>query len=178
MGLWEVIRPCITALTNGISDLQVKSKNAPSPPLPPPREDTARRHYLRTRNRALTRHLTFWHINLRLSSPQNCEKEIPSDDACMLSCLNCVCLFDTLWSVAHQVPLSMRFSRQEYWRGLPCLPARGRPNPGIKPASLLSPALAGGFFTTSAAWECYFVTKARWTKIMRTSSGEKDLQKG
>ena len=131
----------------------------PLPPFPPPCEDAARRHYLRTRNRALTRHLIFWHINLRLSSPQNCEKEIPVVHACMLSCLNCVWLFEMLWSVAHQAPLSMRFSRQEYWSGLPCPPARDLSNPGIKPESFLSPALAGGFFTTSATWECYFVTK-------------------
>ena len=63
--------------------------------------------------------------------------------------------------------LSMRFSRSEYWSGLPCPPARDLSNPGIKPESLLSPALAGRFFTASATRECYFVTKARWTKIMR-----------
>ena len=44
----------------------------------------------------------------------------------------------------------MGFSRQEYWSGLPCLPPGDRPNPGIKPMSLLSPALAGEFFTTNA----------------------------
>ena len=45
----------------------------------------------------------------------------------------------------------MRFSRQEYWSGLPCPPPGDLPNPGIKPTSLTSPALAGGFFTTAAA---------------------------
>ena len=40
--------------------------------------------------------------------------------------------------------------RQEYWSGLPCPPLGDLPNPGIKPMSLMSPALAGGFFTTSA----------------------------
>ena len=45
----------------------------------------------------------------------------------------------------------MRFSRQEYWSGLPCSPPGDLPNPGIKPTSLTSPALAGGFFTTAAA---------------------------
>ena len=44
--------------------------------------------------------------------------------------------------------LSMRFSRQEYWSGFPFPPLRDLPDPGIKPASLMSPALAGGFFTT------------------------------
>ena len=54
--------------------------------------------------------------------------------------------FATLWTVAHQVPLAMGFSRQ-YWSGLP-FPAPGElPHPGIKPASLVSPESAGGFFT-------------------------------
>ena len=52
----------------------------------------------------------------------------------------------TPWAVAHQAPLSMEFSRQEYWSGLP-FPTPGD-LPGIEPASLASPALAGGFFTT------------------------------
>ena len=47
-------------------------------------------------------------------------------------------------------PLSMGFSRQEYWSGLPCPPPGDLPNPGIKPASFMSPALSYGFFTTSA----------------------------
>ena len=59
----------------------------------------------------------------------------------------------TLWTVAHQAPYSMGFSRQEYWSGLPCPPPGDLPNPGIEPASLMSPELAGGFFTSSATWE-------------------------
>ena len=58
-----------------------------------------------------------------------------------------------LWTVARQAPLSMGFSRQEYWSELPCPPPGDLPNPGIKPKSLVSPALAGGFFTTSTTWE-------------------------
>ena len=69
---------------------------------------------------------------------------------CMLSCFSHVWLFVTLWTVAHQAPLSMiRFSRQEYWSGLPCRPSGDLPDPGIEPVSLTSTALAGGFFTTS-----------------------------
>ena len=49
--------------------------------------------------------------------------------------------------------LSMGVSRQENWRGLPCPPPGDLPDPGIEPASLISPALAGRFFTTSTAWE-------------------------
>ena len=62
-------------------------------------------------------------------------------------------LFATPWTVAHQAPLSVGFPRQEYWKGLPCPPPGDLPNPGIKPASLMSPALASRFFTTSTTWE-------------------------
>ena len=62
--------------------------------------------------------------------------------ACVLSCTR---LFATPWAVTHQAPLSMGFSRREYWGGLP-FPTTGElPNPGIKPTC---PALAVGFFTT------------------------------
>ena len=47
----------------------------------------------------------------------------------------------------------MELSRQEYWSGLPCPPPGDLLNPGIEPASLKSPALAGRFFTTCATWE-------------------------
>ena len=58
-----------------------------------------------------------------------------------------------LWTVAHQAPMSVEFFRQEYWSGL-LFPTPGDLlDPGIKPASLVSPALAGGFFTTSATWK-------------------------
>ena len=74
----------------------------------------------------------------------------------MLPCFSHVRLFVTLWTVAHQAPLSMGFCRQEYWSGLPCPPLGNLPNPGIEPVSLTSPALAGGFFTTSTTWEALF----------------------
>ena len=54
-----------------------------------------------------------------------------------------------LWTVAHQAPLSMGFSRQDYWSWLPWPPPGDFPNSGIKPASLTSPALVDWFFTTS-----------------------------
>ena len=66
----------------------------------------------------------------------------------------CMCLAmsnsATLWTVAHQAPLSIEFPRQEYWRGLPLLPLEDLPDTGIKASSFVSPALAGGFFTNSA----------------------------
>ena len=74
----------------------------------------------------------------------------------MLSSFSRVQLFVTTRTVAHQASLSLGFSRQEYWSGLPCPPAEDLPDPGIEPAFLKSPALAGRFFfflTTSATWE-------------------------
>ena len=67
--------------------------------------------------------------------------------------LSHVRLFVTPWTVAHQAPLSMGFSRQEYWSRLPCSPPGDLPDPVIKPASFMSPGLASRFFTTSATWK-------------------------
>ena len=69
--------------------------------------------------------------------------------ACMLSHFGCVQLRMMLWTAACQVPLSMGFSRQVYWSGLLCPPPRNCSDPGIKPVSLMPPALAGWFFTTA-----------------------------
>ena len=66
----------------------------------------------------------------------------------MLSHFSRVQLFSTLWTVAHQVPLSMGVSWQEYWNGLPCPPSGDVAHQGIEPMSLKSPALVGRFFTT------------------------------
>ena len=64
--------------------------------------------------------------------------------ASVLSSFCSVQLLVTLWTIACWVPLSMGFSRQEYWSGLPCPPPGDLPNPGIEPTSLTSPALAVG----------------------------------
>ena len=64
-------------------------------------------------------------------------------------------LFVTLWTVTHQVPLSMGFSIQVYWIGLP-FPFPGNLPEGIKPASFASPALAGRLFTINNTWETPF----------------------
>ena len=66
---------------------------------------------------------------------------------CILSCCNHVKLFVTPWTVLHQSPPSMGFFGQEYWSELPCPPPGDLPDPEIKPVSLKSPALAGGFLT-------------------------------
>ena len=62
--------------------------------------------------------------------------------ACTLSYFSRARLFVTLWTVALQAPLCKGFCRQEYWSGLPCPPPGALPDPGIKPTSLMSPALA------------------------------------
>ena len=59
----------------------------------------------------------------------------------------------TPWTAALQAPLSMGFSRQEYQSALPCPPPGDLPDPGVEPTSLVSPALTGSFFPTSAPWE-------------------------
>ena len=69
----------------------------------------------------------------------------PSGKGLWVCCvLSCGQLFVT---AAHQAPLSMGFSRQEHWSGMPCLPPRDLPDPGTEHASLASPALAVRFFT-------------------------------
>ena len=71
----------------------------------------------------------------------------------------------TQWTIARQSPLSMGFSRQECWRGLPCPLPGDLPHPGIKPTSLVSPSLAGGFLTTKTTWEALF-------HLMANNNGE------
>ena len=81
---------------------------------------------------------------------------------CMLSHFSCVGLFATPWPVACEAPLSMGFPRQEDWSGLPFPPPGNLLSPGIELTlvSLMSPALADGFFTTRATWEGRAYTKA------------------
>ena len=69
--------------------------------------------------------------------------------------------FAILWTMAHQAPLSMGFSGQEYWGGLPCPPPGDIPNPGTEPESLTSPALAVTCFTTSIVCVCVCVLVAQ-----------------
>ena len=62
--------------------------------------------------------------------------------------LSCIQLFAIPWTIAHQAPLSIAFSRQAYWSESPYLPPRDLPDPRIEPVSPSSPALGGRFFTT------------------------------
>ena len=75
---------------------------------------------------------------------------------CTRSHFSRVRLFVTPRTVAHQAPLSMGFSRQEYCSGLPSPSPGDLPDPRTEPTSLMSPALAGRFFTTSATREAPF----------------------
>ena len=70
---------------------------------------------------------------------------------CMLSHFNCVQVFATPWTVVHEVPLSMGFSRQEYGVGV-SFPPEDLPVPETELMSLMSPALAGGFLTSSTTF--------------------------
>ena len=63
----------------------------------------------------------------------------------------------TLWIINRWAPLFIGFFRQEYCSGLPCPPLGDPSSPGIELTSLMSPALASGFFTTSATWETYVI---------------------
>ena len=92
------------------------------------------------------------------------------------SCFSHVRLFATPWTVAHQAPLSMAFSRQRYWRGLPCPPPGDLPDPGIEPMSLLSPALAGEFFTTGITWEAPNRDTAIGSVAQHSDSSREDVR--
>ena len=83
---------------------------------------------------------------------------------------------------SRQVPLSMGFSRQEYWSGLPCPPPGDLPEPGIEATSLTSLALAGRFFTTSTIWEAHPAPYLGWVdgschrhRLQRAGRAARDL---
>ena len=106
-------------------------------------------------------------------------KELSNRDhmacVCMLTCFSHVQLFATLWTVACQDPLSLGFSRQKYWSGLPCPPPGDLPNPGIELVSSLSPALQknsfplappGKFTESIAHFKCLDLTGNPWSYTM------------
>ena len=79
--------------------------------------------------------------------------------------VSCVWLFATPWTIAHQAPMSMGFSRQEYWSGLPCCPPGDLPGLGTEPTSLTFVVLAGRFFATSATWEAHLQYITRYGSL-------------
>ena len=105
---------------------------------------------------------------IKSGSPVLQEDSLPTEPAGSYHVMNffilCVkvlqsCLTVTPWTVACQAPLSVEFPRQEYWSNLPFPTPKYLPYPGIKVASLKSPALAGRFFTTSNTWEALLSLK-------------------
>ena len=80
----------------------------------------------------------FWFVVFLL-----CGSPVPCYAQWLQSCSR---LFATLWTVAHQTSLSVKFFQKDYWSGFPCPTPGDLPDPGIEPISLASPALAGGFF--------------------------------
>ena len=104
--------------------------------------------------------------------------------ACMLSCFGHVqlCKAPALWTVAFQAPLAVGFSRQKHCSGLSCPPAGDLPNPGIEPMSLMSPALAVGFFfflPQAPPWKLMLwlqglsiLKSSNWSRKQHKPSGE------
>ena len=88
---------------------------------------------------------------------------------CVCVCV-CVCVYIHIYTHTHvHAKLYLcpwGFSRQEYWIGLPCPPPGALPNSGIEPISLMSPALAVRFFTTSATWETHTHTHTHTHTIL------------
>ena len=81
---------------------------------------------------------------------------LPSQWFTLLSCFSRAWLFAPLWTVTLQASLSMGFSGQEYWSGLPFSSPGDLPDRWIEFMSSVSPALAGKFFTTSVTWEAMY----------------------
>ena len=124
----------------------------------------AKHHWHVHFTRVIVQHVTYVSAKLFLKKAhdsfrpvQSCSKATYKSSMCVCTHANSLQLCPTLcnWTVACQAPLSMGFSRQECWSGLPCPPPGDLPNTGIKPPSFLSPALAVGFFTTRTAWETH-----------------------
>ena len=99
--------------------------------------------------------LFFWSHQLWLGAPWASPGQTV---VCCAQLLSRVPLCAAPWTAACQAPLSMGFSRQEYWSGLPCPPPGALPDPGIELMSLdvKKLPLAGGFFITSIIWEAHF----------------------
>ena len=96
------------------------------------------------------------HFGITMHPPKSAHSQVPDNQGWLLcsvlSHFSHIWLFAILWTVAYQASLSIRFFRQEYWSELPFPTPGDLLDPGIEPISLSTPALAGGFFTTSTTW--------------------------
>ena len=91
------------------------------------------------------------------------------DDFVVIESLSPIRLFATPWTIVRQAPLSMGFSRQQYWSGLPCPSLADLPDPGIE---LTSPALTGGFFTTEPPRKTLYGDTCIYIADSHSSTGE------
>ena len=94
--------------------------------------------------------------------------------ACVLSLFSHVQLFTTLWTVAHQAPLSMGFSGQEYWSGLPCPPLGDFPHPRIDTVSPAAPCIEGGLFTAEPPRKPFLLVVSGKTSLTSKESACKE----
>ena len=101
------------------------------------------------------------------TSPGICQPSVDSMRAHVLSRFSHVRLFVILWTADFQASLSMGFSRQEHWNGMPFPPPGDLPNPGIEPAAFTSLVSAGRLFTTKATWEA--LSRLQGPKILDTT---------
>ena len=92
---------------------------------------------------------------------------------CVLSHLSHVRLFVTLGTVVCQAPLSMGFSRQEYWSEFPCSPSGTLPDPGIKSASFMFPPLASGFLFCFVLFLSYLGSPYQWWGVGLEKNGKR-----
>ena len=119
---------------------------------------------------------------VKQEAPQQHENSPPEPLHAACTQFSCVRLCDSL-DCSPQAPLSTGFSRQGYCSGLPCPPPGDLPDPGIRSASPTSPALAGGFFTTSASWEAPKGDKVTpqhpaWSSVTRSMRAALGLLRG
>ena len=144
--LW---RPCTTFMLGALTVHQPHVRTAPA--------YLHSIHRLCTPAKLLQSCLTyapFHRLCVRAKLLQSCLTYTPfTGCAYLLSCFSPVWLFETQRAIAHQAPLSVGFSRQEHWSGLPYPPLGGLPDSQVEPLSLKFPALAGGLFTTSTTRE-------------------------
>ena len=113
-----------------------------------------------SRLREMVKDREAWHAAVHeIAKSQTQWASEQQQSVCMLSCFSRVQLFAAVWIVALQAPVSMGFSRREYWSELPCPPPGDLPSLRTEPMSIMSPALAGGFFTMSTTWEAQWWTR-------------------
>ena len=105
---------------------------------------------IRSRTLVADIQITLW-TNYEIAGGKNLNKASQATDSLHAKSLQSCLTLATLWTVAHQAPLSWGFSRQEYWSGLPFPPPGDLPHPGIEPLSQASPASTGRFLTTTLA---------------------------